>query len=192
MSEISHTTRGGEFATSRRGGIDAYEAQFIHARSREGRTTRQIAKMIGRAVEDITPYMADCDAPPPPIQRPDPVRDVEYVEPERIPSPGDIVLSLWRGLLVVPPRHTTRLEIAKEVAQRYGITLEALRGPSRLKVFTVPRQEAMWRMVQARRWSTPQIGDFFGGKDHTTVLHACKRHEERMAAALQAEEAKAA
>lgn len=185
MSEITHATRGGDFATSRRGGMDAHEIQFIRARSFEGRTARQIAKMLGRAVDDVTPHMVDWERYAP---QPEPVQDVAWAEPERLPSPGDIVLSLWRGLLVVPERRATRLQIAEEVAARYGVSVEALRGPLRHKAFTVPRQEAMWRMVKAHRWSTPQIGDFFGGRDHTTVLHACKAHEKRMAEALPPQE----
>jgi len=176
----------GRFAT-RRGGLHADEIAFIQARAFEGRTARQIAKMLGRPLDDVSPHVDVNAWEPPAPAEPEPINTVALPEP--VPGPGEIVLSLWRGLLVVPSRTATRQEIAQEVARRYGVSLEALRGPLRTKAFTVPRQEAMWRMVKANRWSTPQIGDYFGGRDHTTVLHACKAHEKRTAAAYAISEA---
>jgi chromosomal replication initiation ATPase DnaA len=46
-----------------------------------------------------------------------------------------------------------------------------------------PRQEAMWRMRQAGKWSLPQIGRFLGERDHTTVLSGIRAHQKRLDAA---------
>lgn len=173
---LIENTSPGVFATSRRGRIGDDEIRFIEARAFEGRTCQQIARMLRRAECDVRPFMPKFDEPP----EPEPVAK----EPPP-PVPGDLVLSLWKGLMVVPSEGHTMRQIAEEVAARYGVTVDALTGQSSKKVFVVPRQEAMWRMVQTNRWSQPQIGKFFGGRDHTTVLHATRAHEKRMAEARE-------
>lgn len=77
----------------------------------------------------------------------------------------------------------TMAGIVRSVADQYGLTVAELRGPRRFHHFVRPRHEAMWRMAQTGRWSLPQIGNFLGGRDHTTVLHGIRRHAQRMAAA---------
>jgi chromosomal replication initiation ATPase DnaA len=74
--------------------------------------------------------------------------------------------------------------IAQEVADKYEMSLEELRGPNRSPYVAHPRFEAMWRMRQQHRWSLPQIGRFFSNRDHTTVLHGIRRHQERLAKGL--------
>lgn len=84
------------------------------------------------------------------------------------------------------PRKTMRT-IAEEVAAKHLISVDELRGDCRHKYAAHPRHEAMWAMRQVRcadgshRYSLPLIGRFFG-RDHTTVLAACRAHERRMAA----------
>lgn len=74
----------------------------------------------------------------------------------------------------------TMASILAEVAERYGIGPRELRGPGRYRHVAWPRQEAMWMMRQTGKWSTTQIGNFFGGRDHTTVLHGVKAYEARL------------
>ena len=93
-----------------------------------------------------------------------------------------IVLSLFRGLINVPQ---SMREIATLVAERHGLTLEELRGPSRKHRVSRPRQEAMAFMRAEGRFSYPQIARYFG-KDHTTVLHAVRAHAARYEMAEQA------
>lgn len=77
--------------------------------------------------------------------------------------------------------------ILASVAHAHDVSLEDLRGPSRKRRFTFPRQEAMWRIRQVRvsaggyRYSLPQIGEFLG-RDHATVLHGVRTYEARLAA----------
>lgn len=97
------------------------------------------------------------------------------------------VLSIWHGVIRAPdaPR-VTMAEILQDVADKYRLTLDELKGPDRSQRVSWPRQEAMWRMRQefrddgTNRWSTPRIGQFLGGRDHTTVLFGVTRHEERI------------
>jgi chromosomal replication initiator protein len=83
------------------------------------------------------------------------------------------------------------LEIARSVAERHGLTLADLKGPARSPTFARPRQEAMALIRQLTDHSLPKIGGFFN-RDHTTVLHACRRHAERVEAARLAEQERAA
>lgn len=83
-------------------------------------------------------------------------------------------------------------DIAQEVARAYGLSLNALRSKSRQQEIVFPRQEAMWRMRNARRedgslvYSCVRVASFFDFQDHTTVLHACKAVEARWAAMAKA------
>jgi chromosomal replication initiator protein len=66
------------------------------------------------------------------------------------------------------------------VCKFYGIEENALRGQSRVKDTAVARQVAMYLIRAQTNLSLNDIGREFGNRDHTTVLHAIKRVEERM------------
>ena len=68
------------------------------------------------------------------------------------------------------------------VSDYYGLTLEDMTGPTRKREITVPRQIAMYLTREMTGMSLPQIGNVFGGRDHTTVLHSCKTVEANMSA----------
>lgn len=65
-------------------------------------------------------------------------------------------------------------KVQQQVARRFNLNVEDLKGPSRTKDIVIARQVAMYLMRQLTDWSLPAIGRSFGGRDHTTVLHACK------------------
>jgi chromosomal replication initiator protein len=64
--------------------------------------------------------------------------------------------------------------LVARVASRFGVDAKAIRGPSRERRFAWPRQVAMFVARQAG-YSFPQIGAYFGGRDHTTVMHSCEK-----------------
>ncbi len=67
-------------------------------------------------------------------------------------------------------------EIAREVAERHGITLEHLVSHRDRQRLAPARQEA-WALIYAEgRLSYPQIGALFDGRDHTTILCGVRRH----------------
>jgi chromosomal replication initiator protein len=68
--------------------------------------------------------------------------------------------------------------VQKEVAAYYGIGLPELKNKKRNKNVVQPRQVAMYLARKLTTHSLPEIGAAFGGKDHTTVLHAYKRIEK--------------
>ena len=70
------------------------------------------------------------------------------------------------------------LQIQEEVAKYYHIPLKELKGKKRVKSIVVPRQIAMYLTRELTDNSLPKIGAEFGGKDHTTVLHAHEKIEK--------------
>ena len=66
-------------------------------------------------------------------------------------------------------------QIAQAVAEYYHISLEDMCGKQRDKHIVMPRQIAMYLMRQETQASLLEIGQLFGGRDHSTVLHACEK-----------------
>jgi chromosomal replication initiator protein len=66
-------------------------------------------------------------------------------------------------------------QIAEVVAEFYHISLEAMCGKQRDKHIVMPRQIAMYLIRQETTVSLLEIGQLFGGRDHSTVLHACEK-----------------
>lgn len=67
--------------------------------------------------------------------------------------------------------------IQKRVSEYFDIKLSDMRAKKRSKAIAYPRQVAMYITRQLTDFSLPEIGDQFGGRDHTTVLHACEKIE---------------
>ena len=68
--------------------------------------------------------------------------------------------------------------IQKTVADYYKIRVGDLHSSKRNRSITRPRQVAMALARELTNHSLPEIGDSFNGRDHTTVLHACRKIEE--------------
>jgi chromosomal replication initiator protein len=66
-------------------------------------------------------------------------------------------------------------QIVSVVAKHFNLTEEALRGRSRARVVSVPRQLAMFLIREETSTSLPQIGRLLGGRDHTTIMHGCEK-----------------
>lgn len=69
----------------------------------------------------------------------------------------------------------TGKKIIKTVADHFSIEITDLLGSKRVKELVYPRQIAMYLMRERLRHSYPQIGETFGGKDHTTVMHSVEK-----------------
>lgn len=70
--------------------------------------------------------------------------------------------------------------IQKKVCDYYGLKMSQLLGEKRDQKFVFPRQIAMYISKELTGCSLPLIGREFGGKDHTTVLHACRKISENL------------
>lgn len=64
------------------------------------------------------------------------------------------------------------------MAEYYNIRVSDLHSKRRTRSITRPRQIAMAISKELTDKSLPEIGEHFGGRDHTTVIHACKKTEE--------------
>jgi chromosomal replication initiator protein len=71
-------------------------------------------------------------------------------------------------------------DIQKTVAHHYGLTVAELKSPSRAARVTWPRQLAIHLARELTDMPLQAIGEAFGGRNHATILHACKRVEERV------------
>lgn len=72
-------------------------------------------------------------------------------------------------------------QIMASTADYFGVSLEDLRGQSRSRVLVNARQVAMYLCRELTELSLPRIGQAFGGRDHTTVMHADRKIRQQMA-----------
>jgi chromosomal replication initiator protein len=87
----------------------------------------------------------------------------------------DFTREALADLLAVQARTVTVENIQKTVAEYYNIRLADLSSKSRTRSVARPRQLAMALAKELTSKSLPEIGKAFGGRDHTTVLHACRK-----------------
>ncbi len=87
----------------------------------------------------------------------------------------DFAKEAIKDLLAVQARLVTIENIQKTVAEYFKIRVADLLSKGRSRSITRPRQIAMALAKELTNHSLPEIGDAFGGRDHTTVIHACKR-----------------
>jgi chromosomal replication initiator protein len=83
-----------------------------------------------------------------------------------------------RDLLALQDRLVSIDNIQKTVAGYYKIRVADLLSARRTRSITRPRQIAMALAKELTSHSLPEIGEAFGGRDHTTVLHACRKINE--------------
>jgi chromosomal replication initiator protein len=81
----------------------------------------------------------------------------------------------------VPPTTITVATIQQVVAREWGVTPDGLRSKTRTKQLTVPRQVAMYLCRELLALQLVEIGNAFGGRDHSTVIHSLDRVAEDMA-----------
>ena len=86
----------------------------------------------------------------------------------------DFAREALRDLLALQAKLVTIDNIQRTVAEYYKIRVADLHSRRRSRSITRPRQVAMCLSKELTSHSLPEIGDAFGGRDHTTVLHACR------------------
>ena len=90
----------------------------------------------------------------------------------------DLVKESLKDLLALQDRQVSLSNIQRTVAEYYKIRLADLSSRRRNRSVARPRQVAMALAKELTNYSLPEIGDSFGGRDHTTVLHACRKIKE--------------
>ncbi len=81
-------------------------------------------------------------------------------------------------ILRASERKVTIEEIIRKVAEHYNVRIADMQGPRRARAVSRPRQVAMYLSKTLTTKSLPEIGRRFGGRDHTTVIHAVRKIEE--------------
>jgi chromosomal replication initiator protein len=101
-------------------------------------------------------------------------RVVAYASMGALPITVDLAQAVLSNVLYNPKkRQVTTERIARAVADYYGVQMDVLKGQKRDKAIVVPRQVAMYLMREETDASLLKIGAELGGRDHSTVLHAC-------------------
>lgn len=87
---------------------------------------------------------------------------------------------ILKDILVEKNREISVEQIQKVVASHFNIKLSEMKSSKRVKALVVPRQIAMYLARQMTSCSYPEIGEKFGGKDHSTIIHAIKKIDKAL------------
>lgn len=90
----------------------------------------------------------------------------------------DLIKESLKDLLALQARQVSMDNIQRTVAEYYKIKIADMMSRRRSRSVARPRQVAMALSKELTNHSLPEIGDSFGGRDHTTVLHACRKIKE--------------
>ncbi len=90
----------------------------------------------------------------------------------------DLIKESLKDLLALQDKQVSVDNIQRTVAEYYKIKVSDLHSKRRSRSVARPRQVAMALAKELTNHSLPEIGDAFGGRDHTTVLHACRKIKE--------------
>jgi chromosomal replication initiator protein len=94
---------------------------------------------------------------------------------------NEVVEHLLKDILQEEARHSVTIEqIQRRVAEHFDVRLADMTSKRRPANIAFPRQIAMYLARELTKASLNEIGDAFGGRDHGTVLHACKLVKRRM------------
>lgn len=103
---------------------------------------------------------------------------IVYQQIENNPLTFDEVKELLNNIVNTKKKTVSIKKIAECVASFYSISMEDLIKQSRRKEYVKPRQAAMYITRKELGSSFPSIGEFFGGRDHTTVMHGVEKVEK--------------
>ncbi|MFA5410716.1 MAG: chromosomal replication initiator protein DnaA [Candidatus Omnitrophota bacterium] len=106
------------------------------------------------------------------------IRTIAYSLLEEKPITLELGREVLKDLLKEPKKLITVDFVQRCVAEEFGISLQDFKTKRRNKHVVLPRQVAMYLSRELTDLSLPEIGGFFGGKDHTTVLHSYNKIKE--------------
>jgi hypothetical protein len=120
------------------------------------------ARLYAKHPEPLSP------PPPPAPQEP----RITITQRERIEA--EAAFRKWLSLSTVTAQHPWKT-VCKVVTERTGISLAYLKGETRVARFVHARQITCWLLRKHTDMSLPTIGQRLGNRDHTTILHACRK-----------------
>ncbi|ANZ57548.1 chromosomal replication initiation protein DnaA [Fructilactobacillus lindneri] len=105
-----------------------------------------------------------------------------FADLKQEPITMDLVSEALRPLKLNKEKSAITPEsIIKTTASYFRVTVKEIKGKKRVKAIVMPRQIAMYLSRELTDNSLPKIGEAFGGKDHTTVIHACDKISKQLA-----------
>jgi chromosomal replication initiator protein len=106
------------------------------------------------------------------------------------PATEELAAEVLDGLYpALRPRQRTVQEIQQSTCEAFGVSMDDLLSPRRTTAVAWPRQVAMYLARELTDQTLPAIGRAFGNRNHTTVIHACRRTAERIATDREAYDA---
>ena len=105
------------------------------------------------------------------------IRVVAYAKLMNKKISVDLAKEVLKGMIIEGEKKIGVGMIQKKVADYFGISQDDMKAKRRTKTIAYPRQVAMYLSRGLTDLSLPEIGDSFGGRDHTTVIHACDKIE---------------
>jgi len=106
------------------------------------------------------------------------IRIGAYASLTSTPVSLEMAREVLKDILVERNKELTVEEILKRVSSHFNIKISDIKSPKRLKAVVLPRQIAMYISRQLTSSSYPEIGERFGGKDHSTIIHAIRKIEK--------------
>jgi chromosomal replication initiator protein len=106
------------------------------------------------------------------------IRIGAYASLTATPVSLEMAREVLKDILVERNRELTVDEILKKVSSHFNIKISDIKSAKRLKAVVMPRQIAMYLSRQLTSSSYPEIGERFGGKDHSTIIHAIRKIEK--------------
>jgi chromosomal replication initiator protein len=106
---------------------------------------------------------------------------IAYAELVEKPITVDTALQILKDLLTAPKQTNVSIDsIIRVTADYFSLSPNDIKGKKRTQKIVFPRQLAMYITRAITEFSTTEIGQDFGGRDHTTVMHSCEKVEERI------------
>jgi len=108
------------------------------------------------------------------------IRIGAYASLTSTPINLNMAKEILKNILIEKNKEITVEEIQRCVAAHFNLKVSELKSSKRLKTLVIPRQIAMYISRQLTSSSYPEIGEKFGGKDHSTIIHAIKKIEKQI------------
>jgi chromosomal replication initiator protein len=106
---------------------------------------------------------------------------IAYAELVKKPITLEVAQEQLRDIFASPKQTNMSIDIIQRVvAEYFSLSSNDLKGKKRTQNIVFPRQLTMYIAREITEYSTTELGQSFGGRDHTTVMHSCQKIEERI------------
>ena len=108
------------------------------------------------------------------------VRVIVYASMNGVAMSREVAAEALSDVFEASDPTPTMKDVLRLTAERFGVEVADLTGKGRRQELVTPRQIAMYLIREHTQHSLPEIGAFFGGRDHSTVLYAVKKVQDRL------------